>query len=320
MILSAVLFLIFGLVFLCGGAELLVRGGVRIAAACGVSPLVVGLTLVAFATSAPELAVSVEASLQGMGAVSVGNVVGSNICNIGLILGVTLLIMPLPVDRQLLRFDLPVLAGASLLLAGVGVGLGGIGRPIGLVFLAALIAYTVRNVVVSRRSNAAAAPEAEGVPGPRRDFRFWSVAILQVLIGLAGLAGGGKLFCEGAIGIGRVCGLSDAVIGLTVVALGTSMPELATSVVAAIRRQTDIAIGNVVGSNIFNILGIMGIAPLIRPISSAGITRLDWGVLVVFALLLWGMMRHRYHLGRLKGGVLFAGYIAYTAYLVVKAQ
>lgn len=307
-----ILWLAVGLALLCGGAELLVRGTVGIATACGVSPLVIGLTLVAAATSSPELVVSIQAALDNRGEVSVGNVVGSNICNIALILGASALVRPIKVERQLLRFDGPVLLVVSVVFAAIGMLLGGIGRIVGMLFLAALVVYMLRIVAISRREKKMAEATSD-IPVVRGGV---AVAIVLSLAGFGGLVLGGKLLVDAAVEIGKFCGLSEAVIGLTIVAVGTSMPEFAASLVAAWRGQSDIAIGNVIGSNLFNILGIMGTAPLLRPVVCPAISPVDWAVMVVLTLILLPLMRSGGVISRTEGGLLLASYAGYTAYLI----
>ncbi|WP_176013221.1 calcium/sodium antiporter [Victivallis sp. Marseille-Q1083] len=304
-----------GVLLLYFGAEWLIKGGVSIAERLGVSPLIIGLTLVAFATSAPELVVSLEAALNGNSDISVGNVVGSNICNIALILGLSALIAPLRVQLQLLRFDMPILLLASLLFAGFGLVAGGFNRWAGGVLLVGFCVYTTWNIVASRRTEKDRADAAMANPAAPPHSWLWSVAIAAA--GLAALVAGAKLFVSGAIAVGQLAGLSDAVIGLTIVAVGTSLPELATSVVAAIRRQQDIAIGNVVGSNIFNILGIMGITPLIRPIPAVGLGMVDWGMMLLTAILLLPFMRSKFIISRLEGAILLLLFIGYTTFLIL---
>ncbi len=309
-----------GLILLYFGAEWLVRGGVAIARRLQVSPLIIGLTLVAFATSSPELVVSVTAAFEGNGDICVGNVVGSNICNILLILGTAALITPLRVKIQLLRFDVPILVGVSAVFAVWGVLFGGFSRPAGLVMFAGLVVYTAWNVIASRRE-ARRNPELNEEYRRQMDSggrgRGWPIAVVLVIVGLAALVGGGKFLVEGAVKIGQAAGLSDAFISLTVVAVGTSLPELATSVVAAVRKQQDIAIGNVVGSNIFNILGIMGLAPLIRPVHTVGIQWMDWSMMLFATLLLVPFMWSGFRISRKEGGVLlllFAGYLTWLVF------
>ncbi len=303
-----------GIALLYYGAEYLIKGGVSIAKKLKVPSLIIGLTLVAFGTSAPELVVSIDATLNGSGDISIGNVVGSNICNIALILGLSALISPLPVNKKLLRFDLPLLTAASIAMAVFCLISGGITRWQGAIFFAAIISYTVYSICSGKK---------EGNTGDRDEvadcniYPYWISAIM-VIAGLAGLICGAKLFVNAAIFIARACEISEAVIGLTVVALGTSLPELATSIVAAIKGEQDIAIGNVIGSNMFNILCILGIAPLITPIHAPAIDMVDLGTMLFLTFTLFPMMRSGWKISRFEGGFLLLIYIAYTAYLFIK--
>lgn len=318
MILHGIGFLI-GLGLLYYGADFLVRGGVKIAKKCGVSSLVIGLTLVAFATSAPELVVSLGASLQGQGDLSVGNVVGSNICNIALILGLSSLITPLEVKTQLLRFDGPVMLVSALVLSVGGFFFGGFGRLFGLILFLGLLAYTWYCIRISNREmavNQEIVQETEQEIAPIGGVRSWMGSIFWVVIGLGFLVVGGRLLVTGAVSVGRYLGISEAVIALTVVAVGTSLPELATSIVAAVKKQQDIAIGNIVGSNIFNVLGIMGVSAMARPIQCAGISPLDWATMILFSIILLPFMRSGWKLNRWEGFCLLALYCVYTTILV----
>ncbi|MBO5762273.1 MAG: calcium/sodium antiporter [Lentisphaeria bacterium] len=305
--------LIAGILLLCFGAEYLVRGSVRVALTLGVSPLMIGLTLVAAATSAPELVVSLTAALKGLDDISAGNVVGSNICNVALILGLTALISPMPVKRALLRFDIPVLLIATLIFWGIGAGCGTIGRWGGALLLGGMIAYIVRSVLLARRGADVDVEEVESQPV--RGVLGWLLCIAMIAGGTAGLIFGGNLLIEGAVSVGKLLGISDAVIALTVVAVGTSLPELATSVMAAIRKQQDIAIGNVIGSNLFNILSIMGITPLVKPVYSGGISGMDWGILLLTTGLLVPIALSKKGCSRLWGAVLLGIYCIYTVML-----
>lgn len=308
-----------GLILLYYGAEFLVKGGVNIANRMKISPLVIGLTLVAFATSAPELVVSVDAVLQGKGNISIGNVIGSNICNITLILGVCSIITPLRVNRKLFRLDVPVLILSCLVFAGFYCVSRGINRWQALLFFFAIIGYTAWSIVKAKqieKRNLKIAHDAEEKFGPEPEFPV-SLAILLVIIGLAGLIGGAKLFVNSAIYTAKLLSVSDAVIGLTIVAVGTSLPELATSIVAAVKGEKDIAIGNVVGSNIFNILAIMGIAPLVRPIHAPGISFVDIGLMVFCTLILYPIMKTGYRISRREGIFLLSVYVAYTVWLIL---
>ena len=261
-----------GLALLVAGAEALVRGASRLAARFGVPPLVIGLTVVAFGTSAPEVAVSTVAAVAGQPDLAFGNVVGSNLFNILFILGLSALIAPLVVDAKLVRLDVPVMI-VTALLAGVFALDGTVGRVDGLVLLALLAGYTTFLVTQSRREGAAVQAEFAREYGPapgagdeaRRGRGRLALEAVLVVAGLGLLLLGSHLFVDGAVSLARALGLSDLVIGLTVVAAGTSMPELVTSLVATLRGERDIAVGNVVGSNIFNVLGVLGLAAAVAP-------------------------------------------------------
>lgn len=299
-----------GLALLMASASGLVRGASALALRLGLSPLVVGLTVVAFGTSAPELVVSVQAALADAGGIAVGNVVGSNIANIGLILGVAALVRPLASERAVLRRDLPVLLAATLL-AGVFLLDRDLARWEGAVLAVALMGYLAWSLAVARREGAVSegdSPEAaSGVPA-------WQSAAL-VLAGLAGLVWGADLFVGAATALAESAGVPNAVIGLTVVALGTSLPELATSVVAAARGEGAIAVGGVIGSNLFNALGILGVATLVRPLAAPGLAVVDLAVMAAFTLALVPMMLSGRRLARAEAAVLLASYGGYMVYL-----
>ncbi len=302
-----------GLALLYFGAEGLVRGGTALALRFGVSPLVIGLTVVAFGTSSPELVVSVQAALNGNGAIAVGNVVGSNICNIALILGLSALIRPLRVHAHLLRLDVPVMIVVSMLLLLLLLD-GRISRAEGFFLLAGIIGYTGYNIWQARREAPRIQEEfAQALPTPLN--KAW-LDVLYVLGGLGLLMAGADLLVDGATVIARTFGMSDAMIGLTIVAIGTSLPELATSVVAAARGEGDIAIGNVIGSNVFNILGILGVSSLVRPLQNEGINLVDLGVMTAVAVLMLPLMRTGFRLMRGEGALLLALYIGYVFYLI----
>ena len=301
-----------GLAGLYYGAELLVKGGAAIARRAGVSPLVIGLTLVAFATSAPETVVSVSASIDGNADIAVGNIVGSNICNIALILGICGCIAPMAVKRQLVRFDAPVMVAATLLFAAFYWSTHGLSRLQGAVLLAGLAVYTVWNIRASRRECADAPPDdTAAAPLPL------GKASALTALGILGLIVGAKLFLAASVWTAGKLGISDAVIGLTVVAVGTSLPELATSVVAAVKRENDIAIGNILGSNIFNILGILGAAALARPMRDASIDAVDLGMMLFLAAAMLPILRSGWRISRLEGAFLLLVYLGYTAYLAL---
>lgn len=301
-----------GIFLLYYGAEYLIKGGVSIANRLRIPPLVIGLTLVAFGTSAPELVVSISASLRGSGNISIGNVVGSNICNIALILGCAALIVPVKVAPKLLRMDMPMMVGSSALLTIFCWVSHGINRIQAGIFLLMIAGYTGWRLFCDRSDNANGEDDAE----LKTVLPMWK-SLPMVVGGLAGLVFGARFFVNAAIFVAEKCQVSDAVIGLTVVAVGTSLPELATSVVAAFKGESDIAIGNVVGSNIFNVLMILGCSPMIRPIAAPGINGTDLMVMMGLTLLLWAIMQFRRQVSRLAGGVLLAGYCAYVAWLFI---
>jgi cation:H+ antiporter len=307
-----------GLVLLIVGAEFLVRGASRLAASAGVTPLVVGLTVVAFGTSAPEMAVGVKAGLAGQAGLAMGNVLGSNIFNVLLILGVTALVAPLVVARQLLRLDVPLLIGFSglvWLLAGDG----RIGRLEGLGLFALLVAYTAFLIVQSRRESRAVQQEyADAIPAGGR----WLLDAALVLGGLALLALGSDWLVAGAAAVARRLGVDDLVVGLTIVAAGTSLPEAVTSVVATLRGQRDIAVGNVVGSNIFNLLGVLGLSSLATPgglAVSAAALHFDIPVMTAVAVACLPVFFTGQVIARWEGGLFLGYYVAYTTYLVLAA-
>jgi len=310
--------LLAGFVLLIGGAELLVRGAARLATLFGISPLVVGLTVVAFGTSSPELAVSVVSAWEGQAGIALGNVVGSNICNVLLILGLSALVAPLVVHRQVVRLEVPIMVGISLLLllfAGNGV----VGRGEGLLLFAGAVTYTVWSVRRSRREGRAeAAAELTPVDG----HAGWWREVLLILGGLLLLGVGSKWLVTGAVEVARHFGVSDLVIGLTVIAVGTSLPELATSVLASLRGERDIAVGNVVGSNIFNILVVLGLTAAVSP---AGVpvppSALGFDLPVMFAVAVacLPVFFSGHRIARWEGGLFFAYYLAYTLFVLLAA-
>ena len=319
------LWLVIGLVVLTAGAELLVRGAVGLAAAVRIAPLVIGLTVVAYGTSAPELVVSVRAALAGQPEIAVGNVVGSKIFNVLVILGLSALIVPLRVAQQLVRLDVPLLIATSLAVHGMCFG-GRLDQWEGGVLVTALVAYTVWLIWKSRRENTAAvlgeysAEFAEQAPAtPGRMVLF----LVMVVAGLGMLVVGAGLFVDAAIVIARGWGLSELVIGLTLVAAGTSMPEVATSLVAAFKGERDIAVGNVVGSNIFNLMGVLGLSGLVAPGGlpvGPEMVNQDIPVMVLVAVACLPVFLIGHAIERWEGGVLLAFYVLYTAALVCEAQ
>ena len=302
-----------GLLLLCLGAEGLVRGSASLALRAGISPLVVGLTVVAFGTSSPELVVSTKAAFLGQGSIALGNVVGSNIFNVAVILGLSALVRPMKVNVQLIRFDMPFMIAVSLLAFWMFRD-GALSRGESAVLFAGVVIYTTVAILMARRETSRAVEQefSEGTPHASRSA--WLDALF-VLGGLALLVVGARFFVKGAVDLARVWGVSEAVIGLTIVAAGTSMPELATSMVAAFRKQEDIAIGNIVGSNIFNVLAILGITGLIHPFAAEGIKPMDFYFMLGTSILLLPLMRWGMRLNRYEGLLFLALYVAYLAVL-----
>ena len=307
--LAATGWLAIGLVLTFGGAEAFVRAAASIAARLGVPPLVVGLTIVAWGTSAPELVVSTIATINGQGGIAVGNIVGSNIFNIAAIVGLAAIVYPMRVHAQLIRLDIPLMIGVSVMLIAMLLD-GEVSRLDAALCFVGMVMYTAFSFR-SAREPAAAPIEQEFAQGNPPGHRHLGVDIAMFIAGLAMLVLGSRALVTGAVSIAHAIGVSETVIGLTIVAAGTSLPELATSTVAAIRKQPDIAIGNVVGSNIFNILGILGIAGLVHPMQAPDISRLDLSAMLLFALLLLPLARSGFVIKRWEGALLLAGYLAY---------
>lgn len=303
-----------GLVLLYVGAQVLIKGGAALAFRLGLTALVVGLTVIAYGTSSPELVVSVNAALQGNSAISIGNVVGSNICNIALVLAVCALVLPLTTSAQVIRREIPIMIAVSVLLALLAWDRG-LGRFDGALLLGVLVAYTWLTIRRAREETAAAAGQ-----GYDQEFRPAQAglgrSVVLVVVGLALLVAGSHAFVTGAVKLAGSWGMSDAVIGLTVVAVGTSLPELATSLVAAIRGHGDVAIGNVVGSNVFNVLGIVGISAVLKPIDTSGLSRVDLAMMLLTAVALLPLARTGGRISRREGAGLLVVYAGYTVYLI----
>jgi cation:H+ antiporter len=303
-----------GLLLLFFGGESLVRGAVAIAHKFGMSSLSIGLTIVAFATSAPELAVSMSAALDGAADIAIGNVVGSNIANIGLILALSALLHPLAVDKKIIRIDVPIMLVAVLIMCLFMVN-DSVSRAEGLMLGTGLVVYLVFTLWHARRhpDPSQANTEVTGAPTTKP----FSIQILFFMAGLLMLVGGGKILVTGVVTIATLMDISQAVIGLTVVAIGTSLPELATSLIAALKGYGGMAIGNIIGSNIFNIFGILGITAMTQPLQTGGIGWSDMGTLVLFSLVMAVFLYTKNLLDRKEGGVLLAGYLLYTGWLVI---
>ncbi|MEJ5261518.1 MAG: calcium/sodium antiporter [Ignavibacterium sp.] len=309
---SIILYLIGGLIGLFLGGEGLIRGSSSLALRVGISPLVVGLTVVAFGTSSPELLVSLKAALIGNSSIALGNIIGSNIANIALILGLSAVIRPLQVHANVIKREIPIMIGVSLLLVFFLID-GKLGFIEGLIFVILLIAYSIVNIFLSLKENKEIEKEFE--EGLKSKLNI-PTAVLFIVAGLALLFFGADTFLKGAVLLAKVFDVSDAIIGLTIVAVGTSLPELFTSIVAAIKKESDIAVGNVVGSNIFNILSILGISAIIIPIKSDQISYFDFGVMLAAAFILLPLSYSGFRISRLEGILLLAGYSVYIFLLI----
>jgi cation:H+ antiporter len=322
LILSLSLFII-GLIIIYYGAEFLVKGASGLARSLGMSPMVIGLTVVAFGTSTPEIFVSVVSSLKGKSMIAVGNVIGSNICNIALVLGLSALFMPIAGNLSVIRRDIPIMLGVSLYLLVISYN-SVIGRQEGITLLAGILLYTFFNYYITRREIKKLLGKANISPSkidPKKTgSRLWQTG--QVLLGIAGVVAGAELMIDAAIKIMSMLGVSEKFIGLTIVAFGTSLPELATSVVAAWKKEMDISLGNLVGSNVFNILCVLGLASVVKPIFipggfiQSGLI-FDYLVMIFISFLPWLMMRVRYKITRLHGMFLLSFYAAYVVYLII---
>ncbi|HOK96511.1 MAG TPA: calcium/sodium antiporter [Anaerohalosphaeraceae bacterium] len=310
--------LIGGLVFLYAGAELLVKGAVAIAQRLGVGPLVIGLTIVAFGTSMPELVVSIQAAQDGAGDIAAANVIGSNIFNIALILGLAAVICPIRITAQLVKVDIPILIGVSLLCILL-LADRHLSRLEGAFLFAGIIAYTVFAFYQARQKPPQTVlQEVEQMLSRQKTSQltpFGLPAAGAIAGGLVLLVAGSKMLVSGSVRLAHLLGLSEAIIGLTIVSAGTSLPELATSIVAAVRRQPDISVGNIIGSNIFNILAILGLSSLLMPYSAPGITNVDLWVMTSITALCLPLMWSRFILSRLEGGFMLICYGIYLAYL-----
>lgn len=312
---------VLGFCLLVGGAEWLVRGASRLAATSGISPLVIGLTVVAFGTSAPELSVSVQSAVSGQANIAVGNIVGSNILNVLLILGLAALITPLIVSSQLVRLDVPLMIGVSVLVYLLALD-GYIGRLDGLLLFAGIVAYTVFSIVQSRRESVQIQTEYAEEFGPGKSGGIL-MNLALIVIGLVLLVLGARWLVNGAVMIAKLLGISDLIIGLTVIAIGTSLPEVAASVVASVRGQRDIAVGNVVGSNLFNLLMVLGLTGLISPsgihVSPAALG-FDIPVMIAVAVACLPIFFTAHRIDRWEGALFLGYYLAYTVYLILHSM
>lgn len=302
------------------GAHILVLGASRLAAAVGISPLIIGLTVVGFGTSAPEMVVSAVASFQGNPETALGNVTGSNVANVGLILGTAALIMPLRPDRSVVVRDGPLMIVITIAVVALAFT-GEFTRLIGIGLLLGLAAYLIANYFFSQREPSAIVAEIEEFEetvGLLKDGGKWK-QVAYVVGGLALLLVGGQTMVTGAVDIAEGLGISEFVIASTIVAIGTSTPELATSVVAAFKREADIAVGNVVGSNVFNLLGVLGIGAVIAGIPVSDIVRdIDMPLVLAFSVAMLVFAATGKGIGRVQGVVLLVAYVAYMAYLLAR--
>jgi cation:H+ antiporter len=313
-LIEIIIYIIAGLIMLFAGAEGLIRGSSSLALRIGITPLVVGLTVVAFGTSSPELVVSLKAALEGNGDISLGNIIGSNIANIALILGISALIKPLKVQAQVVRREIPIMIFVTLLLVLFLLD-NEIGIIEGIVFFIGILLYSVVSVILAKKEKSREVKDEfiEGVV--HKPLKIW-IAILFIFFGLVLLVYGSNLFLEASVEIAKIFGMSQAVIGLTIIAVGTSLPELVTSAVAAYKNESDIAIGNVVGSNVFNILFILGITAIIIPVSARGITSIDIIIMLLTAIVILPMAWSKFTLNRSEGAFLLIGYVVYMYYLL----
>lgn len=310
---ESISFLILGLLALFIGAEGLLKGSSALALKLGITPLVVGLTVVAFGTSAPELVVSFKAALLGNTSITLGNVIGSNIANIALILGTASLIRPLDVHANVIRKEIPTMIAFTILMVFILLD-GEVGFVDGLIFVLVLIAHITINIKLARKEKNAEV-ETEFKEGLKVRLGV-PLSIIFVVGGLGLMVLGANFFVTSSISIAKAIGVNDAIIGLTVVAIGTSLPELVTAVVASYKKESDIAVGNVVGSNIFNILGILGITALITPINADELNFVDFGMMILTAILLFPLSKTGFRISRLEGAFLVVGYLVYMFYLL----
>ncbi len=318
---GAVAWCLFGLVALVAGSELLVRGGTRFAALLGVPPILIGLTIVSIGTSMPELAVGIEAALQGSGSLAVGNIAGTNTFNILFILGLSALLAPLTLEMRTLRFDLPMMTAAALALVAMAWD-GVLTRMEGAFLVAAGVAYTVGVVSAARREGRAVKADFAreyGVAPKRPSGRGIALSFAALVAGIAVIVVGAEWLVDGAIDLARMMGVSDAFIGLTVVAIGTSAPELVTTVVSTLRQERDIAVGNLIGSSVYNILIILGVTVLV-PSSGiaveANLIRVDLPVMGMAALVCAPVFLSGRRVSRIEGAAFVAAYLAYMTYLI----
>lgn len=303
-----------GLAMLYFGAEWLVRGSVTIANKFRISQLVIGLTIVAFGTSTPELSVSVTSAIQGISDVALGNVVGSNIANIGLILGIAAIIKPLLVDKSAIKKQVPIMIGVAILLMLISID-GIISMEEGIILAIGIVIFTVYSLKSSKKESSDIENSSTGLNLAKRNVI--SKSIILIGLGLGMLTFGSFMTVENAVNIAKSFGVSERIIGLTLIAIGTSLPELVTSIVAALRGHADLSVGNIVGSNIFNILAIIGIAAAITGISVNENMFSDYYIMIAFSFILIPIMRSGFVISRKEGYLLVGAYMAYLIYLFI---
>ncbi len=308
-----------GLIGLLVGGELVVRGAVATATRLGLSPLIIGLTIVAFGTSLPEIVTSVEAALRGAPALAIGNIVGSNIANILLVLGLCALTKPMIVHKASFGRDAYAVVAATLIGTAL-LFIGFVDRPMGVVLLVLLIGYLFFAYTQERRrerkSSLIATAESEAQE-QGKETKLW-LSLLITVAGLVAIVCGASFLVEGAVGIARHLGLSEATIGATVVAIGTSLPEIVTSMVAALRGQSGVAIGNVMGSNLFNIMGVLGVTALAKPFDvPPEVLTMDIWIMLAATVALWFLSTQRDRISRVEGGILLTCYVGFLAALLV---
>lgn len=307
------LYIISGLILLFVGAESLVKGSSSISVRLGVSHLIVGLTIVAFGTSSPELVVSIKAATAGTGDISLGNVIGSNICNIGLILGLSALIRPLNIQLQTIRFDVPFMISASIIFIFFSLGLK-LDRIEGILLFIGFIFFIVFNIISINKGKKEFIRESNNKPVTYYSS-LWK-DLLQIGIGLVFLNFGSNFLIKGSVQAADILGISEAFVGLTIIALGTSLPELATSVMASWKGEKDIAVGNIIGSNIFNILCVLGLSSIISPIQGVNIKILDLLFMLGLSVLIFPLMKTDFILKRWEGTLMVGLYFLYLFLLL----
>jgi len=325
MTLNLVLFVV-GFLMLYYSAGWLVKGSSSLARNLGLTPLVIGLTVVAFGTSAPELVVSLVSSIKGKSMIAVGNVIGSNICNIALVLGLSAVVHPIKGSRSVIQRDIPIMLGVSLYLLVISLN-SNIGRFEGVSLFSGIILYTCFNYYKAvKESRIKRHDESIAFAHAVEDIEYItskSRQIVWIAAGIIGVVVGAEILIDAAVAIMKVFGVNEKFIGLTIVALGTSLPELATSVVAALRKEMDISIGNLVGSNVFNILSVLGAASMVKPIPIPGGfvqsgLLIDYLFMIFVSLLPWLMMRKTQTVRRRDGILLLSCYVGYVLYLIIK--